>query len=312
MNQILSTQNSKGKKEKLNSNGPIEIKKIVKFFSIIILLFGICLIGTGSYSMYKESQNGESKIKPTINIVQETPESNEITLNVTHNKSLSKVTYNWNNGEETEIQCNGKKNVEQKIEIPTGENKLTITAIDINGLESKAERQYTIEGDIKINIESENPKIKITASGKNQLSYMTYRWDEDEETKVDINDTQIEQLIDVPSGQHKLTVIVVDENNQTETKEQDVMGSKKPNLEVTADGTENFVIKASDEQGIKKVEFIINETKKMKIDLDQVKPLEERKTFEYKYPLQDGENKLEVRVYNENDVVATSRVKFNK
>ena len=81
---------------------------------------------------------------------------------------------------------------------------------------------------------------------------MTYRWDEDEETKIDINDTSIETSIEIPKGLHTLTLIAVDENNKSETIEQEVNGVTRPNLLVTTDGSSNFIIKASDEQGIKK------------------------------------------------------------
>ena len=40
--------------------------------------------------------------------------------------------------------------------------------------------------------------------------------------------------------------------------------------------------------------------------------IEQRKTFEYAYPLYDGENKLEVRVYNESDVSEVFKAKVNK
>ena len=40
--------------------------------------------------------------------------------------------------------------------------------------------------------------------------------------------------------------------------------------------------------------------------------LDGRKELEYKYPLHDGENKLEVTVYNENDLTETFRAMFNK
>ena len=69
---------------------------------------------------------------------------------------------------------------------------------------------------------------------------------------------------------------------------------------------------ANDEEGIKKVEFIINETEKNVLNLDQVFSIEERKEFEYAYPLHDGENKLEIRVYNESDVCEISKVLVNK
>ena len=311
MNQILSIESQKKeKRNKIKNNGPIELNKILKFFCIAILIFGVFMIGSGSYSMYQNSKIANLTTKPTIHI-QETS-ATEITIQIAHNKELSKVTYNWDRAEPIEIECNGKKKVEETIKIPTGENTINIYATDINGQESSFKKTYTIQGDISIELEAEGNNIKITAEGKEQLSYMTYRWDEEEETKIDINAMQTEQTVEIPKGLHTLTVIIVDINNNTQTKEQEVKGVTKPKLEVTTDGAENFIIKASDEEGIKKVEFIINETEKYVLNLDEVLSLEERKQFEYAYPLHDGENKLEVRVYNESDIKEISRVKLTK
>lgn len=305
MNQILNIESPK-KEKRARNNGPIEIEKILKFFSIAILIFGTFMIGTGSYSMYQESKAATAKTKPTI-YVEEISET-ELRLQITHDKALSKVTYAWNNEEPIEIETNGKKKVEQMIEVRTGENTLNIYALDINGQEIHYPKTYTLQGDIDINLEVEGNNIKITADGKNELSYMTYRWDEEEETKVEINSQTTEQTVEIPKGLHKLTVIVVDSNNQTQTKEQEIKGVTKPKLEVTADGGENFNIKASDEEGIKRVEIIINRTEERKaIDLDKILPIEERKEFEYSYPLREGENRIEVRVYNESGVKEVSK-----
>lgn len=312
MNQILSIDNTpKGKprKNKTRNNGPIEIGSILKFFSIAILIFGVFMIGSGSYSVYKEANKEVANSKPVIYVEQTT--ETEVLLKVTHDKSLSKISYSWNDEGATEIPCNAKKEVEANIELPTGTNTLTVYASDINGQEIEYEKLYTVEGDITINIEPEGNNLKITATGKNQLQYMTYRWDDEEETKVDINNNEIEQTIEIPKGQHTLTIIAVDINNKTETKEQEVNGVTKPKLEITTDGSDNFVIKASDEQGIKKVEFFINEEKYI-LDLEKVRPLEERKEFEYPYPLHDGENNLKVTVYNENDITETFSAVVNK
>lgn len=301
MNQILSTEAPKNNKKVRGGNrGPADIEKILKFFAIGMIIFGIFMISSGSYAMYQNSKLTGDTSKPTIYI--EETEATAITIQVSHNKELSKVTYYWNNQEPVELDCTGKKKVEQKIDIPSGKNTLTITAVDVNGLESKTQKQYTVEGDINIDLQAESSNLKIKVEGKEQLSYLTYRWDEEEETKVEINNSTIEENISVPSGLHKLTVVVVDINNKTETKEQEVKGVSKPKVEITTDGSSNFIIKASDEEGIKKVEFIINETDKNRLNLDQVLPLEERKEFEYAYPLHEGENKLEVRVYNESDI----------
>lgn len=311
MNQILSVENNQKKKnKKIKNNGPIAIESILRFFAISILIFGFFMIGSGSYSMYNNSQEKTSKTKPTIQ-VQENSET-EIILKVIHDKSLAKVTYKWNDEEEKEISSNGKKNVEQKIEVPTGDNTLTVYAQDVNGQETSYQKAYSVEGDISIDFALEGSNIKVTATGKNELSYLTYRWDEDEEQKVDINNTQIEQRIEIPKGQHTLTVIVVDSNNTTQTKTQEVKGVTKPKVEVTTDGSANFIIKASDEEGIKRIEFIINQTDKYAIDLDKEYALEDRKEFEYQFPLKDGENKIEVTAYNESGVSETARVKVDK
>ena len=58
MNQILSVEPPKPKKEKKQKTkresyggGQIEIEKIVKFFAIVLIVFGIIMVGSGSYSM---------------------------------------------------------------------------------------------------------------------------------------------------------------------------------------------------------------------------------------------------------------------
>lgn len=304
MNQILSVENNQKKKnKKVKNNGPIAIESILKFFSIAILVFGLFMIGSGSYSMYNNSQEKTANTKPTIQVEES---EKEIRLKVSHNKMLSKVTYKWDNEEEIEIQTGGKKEVSQIIEIPTGDNILTIYAQDEKGQETTYQKAYSLEGDINIDFTLDGNNIKVTASGKNELSYMTYRWDEEEETKVDINNTQIEQSIEIPMGQHTLTVIVVDVNNTTETKEQEIKGVTKPKLEITTDGSANFIIKASDDEGLKRLEFTVNDTNSYKLEL------EGRTELEYKWPIEDGENILDVTVYNQSDVTENMIVRVNK
>lgn len=305
MNQILSIENNnkKNKRSKGTQTQP-GIESIVKFFAIVILIFGLCMIGTGSYSMYKDSVGKQETSKPTISI--QNLSETEIVLKVSHDKELTKVTYSWTGKGLNEIECEGKKTVEEKIEIPSGTNTLTIYTSDINGEENSHQQVYTLESETIIDFEVDGNSIKVIAEGQNELSYMTYRWDEEEETRVDINDTKIEHNVDIPVGLHTLTVIVVDSNNKTTTKEQEVKGVTKPKLEVTTDGVANFIIKASDEQGLEKVEFIINENEKYRINL------EGRKELEYAYPLHDGENRLKVVIYNINGVTETRKVKLTK
>ena len=141
---------------------------------------------------------------------------------------------------------------------------------------------------------------------------MTYRWDDEEETKIDINSMQTEQTIETPKGTHTLTVVVVDINNKTETKKQEITGVTKPKAEITTDGLEKFIIKASDEEGISRIEFSINNSDKYVLDLQKQLSLEQRKEVEYSYPLMDGENNLTVTVYNESGVSETYKILITK
>ena len=311
MNQILSVETNKEKKKKepkmkkSRGSGPADIKSVLKFFSITMVIFGIFLIGTGSYSMYKDSQEKNTITKPQI-VVEKTSED-MLVLKVTHDKALSELNYSWNEGEKIPINVNGRKNIEQAIELPTGSNTLDVYAKDINGQEITFKNMYNRESSITLNIDKEENgnDIVISASGKEQLSYLTYRWDDQEETKVDINNTKIEHTIEAIKGVHVLTVVVVDINNNTETKEMNIIGTKKPTLDIdVVDG--NFVIKGSDESGLDVVRFIINETDKKQVVLDG------RTEFEIKYPISEGETRLDVTLYNKDGISENRKVKARK
>ena len=127
MNQILSTENVK---EKRKRKGPAEISSVLKFFSISILIFGIFIISTASYAMYKDYQDSQTITKPTINLSQTGEDT--LVLKILHDKSLAKVTYSWKDDEIIDLNVNGRKNIEQEIEIPTGTNTLKVYAQDIH------------------------------------------------------------------------------------------------------------------------------------------------------------------------------------
>ncbi len=318
MNQILSINNTPKatpKKEKnnysnfKNNKGPTDIGHILKFFSIAILVFGVFMIGSGSYSMFQEVTKKEEVTKPQIFV--KPPNNNEIVIQISHDKSLSKVTYSWDDEDVNTVQCSGKMGVQTKIKVLEGIHTLTINATDINGETSEYKSTYNIEENISINVDIEGNGVKITLNAKTELSYMTYRWDEEEETKIDINSNEFEQTIEAPKGLHTLTISAVDKNNQTKTETQKIEGVMKPTVEITAGENKKFVMKISDEEGIKKVEFSINDSDNYVLDLERVLPLEERKEFEYSFALQDGENKIQVTAHNENNVTETKSVTIN-
>ena len=285
MNQILSVSNDNKKTKGQHT----EISKIVKFFAIAIIIFGIFLISTGSYAIYKDSTEIIEPTKPRIE--EEKKEDGTILLRVMHDKAIETVEYYWNNNEPKVIKGNGRKYIEQQIDIPGGVNTLNVRAVDIEGQETFHPKEY--EAEEIINLEVVGNKLKISAEIDTEILYMTYRWDEDEETKVEINSQAIEQEIDIPMGEHTLTVVLVDENNKSITKEQKVKGVTKPVVNVSLDeNIENYLIVITDETGLDKVEFVINgEPKTVTVD-------DNRKELKYKLKLTPGENKLEIIAYN--------------
>ena len=308
MNQILSTDISGNKKRNKNSK-PIEINNIVKFFAIAIIIFGIFIIGIGAYSIidYQKEQQ-EENIEPTIQIENKT--NNSIILKVTHKKNIESLEYGWNDEEKVFVNGNNGRYLEKEITIPSGTNTLHVIIRDEDGKEITYEKQYEIESNI--NIEISGNKIKISYEGNTQLSYMTYRWDEEEEKRVEVNGTSIEEEIDAIKGLHTLTVIVVDENNNTDTKVQKVNGVSKPKISLGVDDTkEHFVIMTSDDEKLEKVEFKLNqddEVYELNLGDQNTKELNYRVPFE----LQSGENIIEVTVYNSNNISEQITVRFVK
>lgn len=308
MNQILSTSMPTDKKNrKRKSSNPIAIESILKFFGIAILVFGVFMVGTGTYAIYRnQTEQEEQNLEPTISIENKTDKS--ILLKVMHKKNIDKVEYGWNNEERTVINGNNGKYLEKEINIPSGTNTLHVLVQDEDGKQITYEKQYEIESNI--NFEVSGNKIRITYQGDTIVSYMTYRWDEEEEKTIEINDTRIEQEIEAIKGLHTLTVIVVDENNNTDTKVQKINGVSKPSVTINSDG-EHFIIDTSDDEKLSKIEFKLNQDgQTYELNLDEMN----LKELKYTLPMamQSGDNVIEVTVYNSNGITNYSAARYIK
>ncbi len=303
MNQILSTSNTTTSKKKVRKNsGPADIKTVVRVFAIVMIIFGIFMIGTGSYAIFKDNESKNSEVTKPVITEALNEDSTAVILTITHDKEIDRIEYSWNDGEVQTITGNGRKYIEQEIEIPGGTNTLHVRAVDVQGQEISTDKEYTAEEIIHLSISGS--KLKITAENETEISYMTYRWDDEEEQRIDINATTVDQEIDIPMGEHNLTVILVDVNNQTITKEQKVKGVTKPTIEVRLDeAKENYLITITDETGLEKVDFVIRGEEK-------TVNVEDGKTeLKYRVKLNDNdENRLEVTAYNV-DGVASDTVK---
>ena len=308
MNQILSEEipengNRKSKKASIHS--------ILVAFSIFLIIFGIGLTSTGAYSYYKninkdpiEGIISSSTTKPVITI--EIESANTINIVVNHDKEISKLTYKINDDEPVEIETNNELEVKEQVTLPAGSIKLTVIAEDINGVKASRESSYEIESGPIIKLEKIESKIQVTTTSEIKIDTIKYYWDDNEENAKEftINDVKNVTQVDVIAGNHTLVVIATDiEGNQT-TKTQKVIGALKPKLEVTTDG-EKFIIEAEDSQGLYKIQYKLNSGE---VITENIEGNEYKKTID----LEDGENKLLVRVYNKNEIAETSKVKYIK
>ena len=314
MNQILSTSmpmdNKKKKEKKVNAN-PVAIKSILKFFAIAMLIFGIFTIGTGAYAVFKnQSEQQEQNLEPSISI--EDKDEETILLKVVHKKNIAKLEYRWNDEESTVVNGNNGKYLERQIKVPSGKNTLHVLVVDEDGKEIPYEKQY--ERESKINFEVSGNKIKITYEGDKEVSYMTYRWDEEEEKTIQINDTKINQEIDAIKGLHTLTVIVVDEDNNTDTKVQKINGVSKPKITVAVDDAkQHFVIKATDDEKITTIVFRLNQDDNQYYTLNIADMNYNEIQYILPMELQSGENTIEVTIKNASGVTEESGIiKYQK
>lgn len=299
MNQILSTE----MKKKKTSSGPADIKKVIKVFCVFLIIFGIAMIGQGSYAIFKNMGTNINKVAGNTNQKDDSLPSvsidrdgNKIIIKASHNKEIAKITYQWNADTEHTIQGNGSNTLEQTLELPIGNNTLNLKVTDSDGKEISYKKEYVTDATKpQIGIEVNGNKLKITAKDNTALSYITYRWNEGEETKVEAKEeskAQIEQEIDIPKGENNLTVVAVNTNNVSETKTQTVKGITKPKVSVTQDG--NFlVISASDEEAIKQVDYTLN-GKAYRLDYSTTRETK----IEYRQQMVTGENRISLKVTN--------------
>ncbi len=296
MNQILAVEN-------VQKSGPIDIRRIIKIFGIVILLFGFIITTNGSYALYKNVKEKEeiANSKPTVSV--EKNDEDTLIITAKQDKGIDKIVYSWNNAEQISINGNKKSFIEKVIELPTGENNLKVIVTALNGQTAEYIQQYVKKEDPNIEISAQENKIKALITSSEKIATISYKWDDDEETEKEINELSVEELIEIPQGLHTLTVVATTVNNKVTTKKQDVNGVTKPKLEITTDG-ENFIIHATDDEKLEKVEFKLN-GKNYRLTINN-------KELNYSYPIETGENKLEVTVYNSNGLTETSKVKYTK
>ena len=144
MNQILAVENKKKEKvktKKIRTGRPIEIKGIVMFFAVIIMVFGLTLAGQGSYALYKDIDDRKPENIPYVTIGRV---NDKAIVQISSNIEISKLVYSWNNGEESAIPI-GSTNAREEITLLGYDSVLNLTIEDMNGKRVKFQKQYLLQ-----------------------------------------------------------------------------------------------------------------------------------------------------------------------
>ena len=273
MNQILDYNPNKS-----SGGGSSGSDKVTRVFALILICFAICLAGVGIYNLMGNKTKTEAptssatQAKITVEKTISTKEENKevILIKVSHDKVIKKLIYSWDSDKETTLQGEEKSTMEREIPLYQGTHTLNIKVVDIDGVETM--HQETIESEtgedqiapeIKLSVTDEK-KLKITATDETEISYVTYRWNDEEEIRVDVSEEdkkKIEFEIDILKGKNDIVVIAVAANNRVTTEPQSFTGVTKPDVTVTISADKKAVeIKCFHENGIKEIGLNINGT----------------------------------------------------
>ena len=315
MNQILAVENKKKEKvktKKIRTGRPIEIKGIVMFFAVIIMVFGLTLAGQGSYALYKDIDDRKPENIPYVTIGRV---NDKAIVQISSNIEISKLVYSWNNGEESAIPI-GSTNAREEITLLGYDSVLNLTIEDMNGKRVKFQKQYLLTGVditkpvVEIETKDGNDKMKIVAKDETGIAYITYQWEDGEPVTVNADQQgQTEMIVQVPLtvGLKKIKIIAVDTNGNIEEIEREITTSTSRPKMTLRRNKQKISIEIEDKDGIKSIKANLNgeEYEVTNVNRKKVK-------VGYLY-LREGNNTISVEVTNVNDYTekATAELQYN-
>ena len=312
MNQILVLENkTKKKKTKTMHSGPADIKNILRFFSVVLIIFAIVMIGHSSYAIYRESKGNNTNNLANISI---TRVNDTLLVDVQSTYIIDRFKYSWRNSQQTSVP-EDSTSFQEKIILPSENNILTIILEDETGRATTYTREIILDGiDIlepTIEVEKgQGSSAIITATDETQIEYMTYRIDDGEEVRIDKNnvaDKTIKYAItDIPRGEHTIYVTALDSFGNTEEIEQNIIvSSEMPTIDSIDIDEENgkILIQASDVDGLKSIEVNLNGQEYF---MDNVN----RTEATFALNLRQGTNTLSIKLTNVNGLSAEGATEF--
>lgn len=304
MNQILSF----GKDKSGENTG---IKPVVRFFTVIVILFALILIVEGAYNMFFDKKGNKGLVgTPTISAIQD---GSSVLITAEYRTGIDKVMYYWNSGEEAIIYANGNSKIQEKIPLPIGKNKLNLSVIDTKGKMTRfSPKEFVFDS----NIDSNKPTIEIlkgTSTGTikllitddKEIKSVTYQWNGDDLVTPEIQpgSTTFEVELAAKEGERTLAITGIDTSDNEATVSKTIKGSKKPEISASKEG-QYLTIKTTDDDKISKIEYDFNGTTKTIENINEAE-------HELKLELVSGENYVIVTAYDIDGLVGKYKGKCN-
>lgn len=312
MNQILMFRNTENSQRIIKTNA--------KHLCIYLILFALILVGEGGWKLYTNLKKEVYVSKPEItgNI-----DLDKTVFNVKSEVGIKKITYAWNNGEETTINKSGEKEFSFEVNNPIGVNELALKSYAVDGstvtydtikivydepddefggpdveIPQEVDKKTAIENDKNpptISLTAEPGKVIITVTDDVMMDYVAYSWNDGEEVRItglSADEKTLSAKIDALKGDNKLKVKAYDKAGNVKEFEKDVHGTDGPEISVTKNDTQ-LMIKVTDEYEITKIEYNFNNEEKT---IENI----EGNTYEFTLDLVDGENFIIVKAYEGN------------
>lgn len=166
---------------------------------------------------------GQDNAKPQI-IIEELVGYVGIKITVTDNIALNSVQYKWNDEEFTDIPLSEDdvRKVEKTLEIPMGNNKLTVVAVDINNNEFTLEKEIITTSKPKVELEQSDSILILKATDEKQMKSVTYHLNGEifylELEEGYVTDA-IEYAINLEPGENTIIIEAYNIDGAVETKE---------------------------------------------------------------------------------------------
>ena len=146
-----------------------------------------------------------------------------------------------------------------------------------------------------LTMERVNDEVIIKATSSIKIKNLIYSWNTDEETKIPVDGTFIEENVMLLNENGTLNVKIEDEEGRTVKYQKefiiDGLDITKPTIEIQEQGSNGTIkITATDETQMKYISYSINGSDEIKIDKSDA----EDKIMNYILKLKKGENKLTV------------------